>query len=203
MSYFVDFTIEGRHTKFFDCYVVCGESKFMSHRNMLCKLDFFDRIIYGKLEVKEFDSKPMCTIPDEYEQYINILLNYMYNSELYYTDIDIMELISIFDYICHFDVVCKLINNVYEDLSFDEYNQLIEYITDKEKILTGIDYQKITTFHTDPYKITEETINGYNCKITDEIFTKLIKSCNLRTLKFIINNNKNIDQSINKKLLQR
>ena len=69
----LDFTVEGRHTKFFDCYIVCGESKFMAHRNILCKLDYFDTVFDGKFTVNELDSKPMCTVSDEYEHMIKFI----------------------------------------------------------------------------------------------------------------------------------
>ena len=39
-----DFTLEDKHTKFFDCYILCRNSVFMCHRHILCKLDFFNNI---------------------------------------------------------------------------------------------------------------------------------------------------------------
>ena len=119
---------------------------------------------------------------NDYEQYINILLNYKLN----YKDIDIMILVSLFDYIGYFDAICKLINEVYNHISFDDYILLIEYITDKENILTNIDYQKIVTLYItkcinlDRFDLSDTKHNKYinvdNMKLNDNIkYIKLLE----------------------------
>ena len=74
----------------------------------------------------------MCVIPDEYEHLINILLNYLYTNKQKYGDVDIMKLISFFDFIGYFYLVCKLITKVYKKMFFEEYIQVTEYITNKK-----------------------------------------------------------------------
>ncbi|GAG93467.1 unnamed protein product, partial [marine sediment metagenome] len=98
------------------------------------------------IQSKKLKLSPTCSIPDEYEQYINILLNYMYNSrKTYYNDIDIMKLVSLYDYIGWFDVVCLLIDTFYVQKTFEKFIEVIEYITDKENILINLKYKKIFT----------------------------------------------------------
>ena len=127
----------------------------MAHRGVLCRLDYFDHIFDGNFTVNELDSKPMCTLPDEYENMIIILLNHMYTNNLdYKSDIikvfnlfeyDTMKIVLLFDFIGWFDVVCLLINSFYVQKTFDKFIKVIEYITDKENILKTLEYKIIFT----------------------------------------------------------
>ena len=43
MSEVLNFTVEAKHTKFFECYILCNDSKHMPNMNLLSKLDHFER----------------------------------------------------------------------------------------------------------------------------------------------------------------
>lgn len=141
MSDSLDFTSEGKHTRFFDCYIICGGSAFMAHRHMLCKIDMFDRLFNG--DSGTHIGKPKCLILSEHEEHINIFLNHMYEGKFNHKDVDIIGIFSLFDHIGYFEAINKIINEVYMNLNLKDYTRLIEYITDNENVSAAINYKKI------------------------------------------------------------
>ncbi len=144
MSELLDFTKEGKHTKYFDCYVKCENTKYLFHRNVLCKTEYFDNFFNGKFELKKIDSVPMCSIPDTHSKYVSVLLNIIYTNKVDFNKCDIIGLIHMFDYISRFDIVCSMINQI-SDAPIDDLTTIIKYIKGKEKILTKCDYSRISS----------------------------------------------------------
>lgn len=144
MSDFVDFTVEGKHTKFFDCYIICGDDKFMTHRNMLCRLEYFDKIFDGHFKENKIENTPYCEFEEIYKNHINIFLNYLYYNK-YTDDKVIVGRIIFLDFIGYNEMITLLINS--NNLNSEELLFIIEYIKDKKDILNapnnGKLYEKI------------------------------------------------------------
>ena len=98
MTTFIDFTVEGTHTESYDCFIVCGKSKFMCHTETLRDLDYFKRFL-GESNTKHINFKPICSIPDEYEPQVNDLLECMYIGDLNNDDRDDNKVVSLFYYV--------------------------------------------------------------------------------------------------------
>ncbi len=144
MSELLDFTEEGKHTKYFDCYIKCGDHIFMFHRNALCIIDYFDSFFDEKFKADKLNSVPICTIPDKFSEYTNILLNIIYTKEININKHDIVEVINMFDYIGYHGIICDIINQI-SNIPYDDLDKIIKYIKGKEKILIKCDYSRIVS----------------------------------------------------------
>lgn len=186
MSDLVDFTVEGRHTKFYDTYIVCGSSTFMVSRNTLCRIDYFDRLFDGNLEIKEKNDKPCCTLDEQYETLINNFLNYLYYSK--YDGNTSGELIELCDFIGYSDLLNKILEDV-KDMDALEYIYLIEqfyYIIGNNMQLDSIKYDKFFNNREDTMK---EDVLEYIDSMEDTSFIKHYIINNF--IKYVIKNKYN------------
>lgn len=145
MTNFVDFTVEGRHTKFSDCYIISGTSTFITSRNILCRIDYFNKIFDGSFKTNKKDNKPYCTLDIKYENIINIFLNYLYYKKYTSTDNNVELLIELCDYIGYSDMIPIIFKNI-TDITSYEYVILIDrlYNIIGPGHLKYIDYYKLS-----------------------------------------------------------
>ena len=144
MSEVLDFSVEGKHTKFFDCYILSEDVKYMANMNLLSKLDHFERYFDG-IFVKTLNSKPIYRFEKEHQKFINQLLTILYTGNYIFDD-NVKDSIYFYDYIGFNDMISQIINR-YKDYNYIEVIHVIKFIEDKEDILTNINYHEIYDRH--------------------------------------------------------
>lgn len=189
MTDLVDFTVEGRHTKFYDTYIVCGSSTFMVSRNTLCRIDYFDRLFDGKFEIKEKNDKLCCTLDQQYESEINNFLNYLYYNKYDRNISD--EIIQLCDYIEYSDLLNKILDDV-KDMDALEYIKLIERFYNIIGNNMEIAYIKYNKFFT-RYSMKEDVLE-YIKNMSDTSFIK--KFFIINALRYLKGQSFNVNEEI-------
>lgn len=122
-----DFTIPNKYNKFHDFIILCDGLKFMTHRGILCQLEFFTAY-YNNIIINDNNKIISIVFDDIHLKSINPFLNYIYTKKY---DLDIIDHITFFDYILYIDLIVSVINLEYKNMSYDQLEIISKYLQDK------------------------------------------------------------------------
>ena len=176
----LDFTTNNQYNKNYDCYIVCGNKKYKCNKDTLTKIGYFKRYFNGNFKLNLINNNPCCKFDNKYNKLIPIFLTSLYMDKVISNN-RLLQLINFYDYISYFDIINKLINKfiLSETIDFNILVSIIDYINDKELILTNINYNNIYNILIDKY-ITNQNIEliditNPNIELIDKINYDIFK----------------------------